>query len=83
MIKANELRELTEKSIAEEIESRREKANKFCEELSKVLEERAKERFNFYQTEIPRNLKSYIFDVLKDNGYDVKFLNINTLAIYW
>lgn len=83
MIKANELKEIRERAIAEEIETRQERAEAFCEDLSKTLEERAKEKYNFYNTEVPKSIDAYVYSILKDNGYDVRFLNATTLAIYW
>lgn len=84
MITANKARELTEKAIMEEINTRRARAEEYCENIGKHIEaESQKRRHETTIEDIPNNIYSYVIGILKDNGYVVTQLNNRSLVVIW
>ena len=84
MIKAREARTMTEKAIELEISTRKQRAEEFCETVSKDIERVSEMRqSSLVIEEIPNGLYSYVISILKDNGYGVTQLNNRTLSICW
>lgn len=84
MIIASKARELTEKAIQEEISTRKTRAEEFCENLGKQIEEESGKRKRELTVEdIPNKLYSYVIGILKDNGYTVTQLNNHSLVVIW
>lgn len=84
MIIASKARELTEKAIAEEISTRRARAEEYCENISEQIEvESNKRRHELTVENIPTNIYSYVIGILKDNGYVVTQLNNHSLVVIW
>lgn len=84
MITANKARELTEKAVREYINTRREQALAYCEDISKQIEEQTQKRKTELSVQdIPNNIYSYVIGILKDNGYTVTQLNNHSLVVIW
>jgi hypothetical protein len=84
MIKATEARAMVEEAIEREITLRREKAQKFCEELSKAIEDTAQTRNTILENVmVDRNIRAYVIAELQNNGYTVTIKEADTLSIAW
>lgn len=84
MIKAYEARTMVEEAVKEEIARYTAKATQFCEELSKEIEEKAKAKVSGFVFSIPENIiKSYVIDILKDNGYQVELQADGRIQLMW
>lgn len=84
MIIASKARELTEKAIEEEINTRRARAEEYCENIGKQIEaESGKRKSELTVEDIPNNIYSYVIGILKDNGYAVTQLNNHSLVVIW
>ena len=84
MIKATEARAIVEEAIEREITMRREKAQTFCEELSKVIEDKAQTRSTLLENVmVDRNIRAYVIAELQNNGYTVMIKEMDTLTIVW
>ena len=84
MMKAKDARTLTEKAIETEINTRRQRAEEFCEGLTQAIDNACKERRSELTIkEIPTGLYSYVIGICKDNGYTVTQLNNKTIQIIW
>ena len=84
MITAMKARDL--KRLAEEakIEAKRTMAKEYCEELSKRIEERAKEGFSAIEVnDYPMEIKSYVVAELQSNGFGVQETMKDRLFIAW
>ena len=84
MITANKARDL--KRLAEEAktEAKRTMAKEYCEELSKRIEERAKEGFSAIEVnDYPIEIKSYVIAELQSYGFEVQGTMKDRLFIAW
>ena len=84
MIKARDARNLTNKAIEEDIATRRQRAEEFCEALTPQVEEVCASMMSELRvSDIPKGLYSYVLAILKDSGYFVSELDKSTLYITW
>ena len=84
MIIARNARELTDKAIQNEIESRKERAIEFCNtEITKQIELAASEKRSSVTITVAREIYSLTVGILKDNGYTVTMLNNTQMSIIW
>lgn len=83
MITAKQATELREKAIEAEIAEKRERANRFCEELGYTIERRAKEKYTSVKTEVNNDIRNYVARELADNGYRVEINTDNTISVMW
>lgn len=84
MIKAREARTLTNKAIEEDIATRRERAEQFCDALVPQIQEVCASMMSELRVaDIPKGLYSYVLGILKDSGYYVSELDKSTVYITW
>ena len=84
MLKANEARELVERAITKEIEERTARATKRCEEIGKIIEEKANEKYTAISVECESDIRAYVIQELKDNGYGATYNDTTkTIMINW
>lgn len=84
MITSKEARTMVEETIREEVARHTAKATQFCEELSKEIEEKAKAKVSGFVFSIPENIiKSYVIEILKDNGYQTEMQMDGRIQIMW
>ena len=84
MITVQKAREITEKAIQTEIESRMTRAKEFCETISKDIEtECLKGKHDLIIGSIDRKIYSYVIDILKSVGFKVVMLDNITIQIIW
>jgi hypothetical protein len=83
MITAMQANELREKAIELEIAEKRERTDKFCEELGFVIERRAKEKYSMVTTEVANDIRNYAVHALAENGYKVTINTDNTITVMW
>lgn len=84
MLKANEARELVERAINKEIEERRTRAIEKCEEIGKIIEEKANERYTNATVDCESDIRAYVIQELKDNGYGATYNDTTkTIVINW
>lgn len=84
MMTANEARVITEKAIDNEIATRKQRAEEFCEEAAKEISKRCEMRKSEMTVEdIPNGLYNYVIAIFKDYGYTVTQLNNSTIQIMW
>lgn len=84
MLKAIEARELVERAIYKEIEERRERAQQYCEEIEKIIERKANERYTNATVDCESDIRAYVIQELKDNGYGATYNDITkTIVINW
>jgi len=83
MLTSVQAREIINQSVEREIEEKREKAKQYCEnELTAIIEERARNKFSNVTLKINEN-KMYITTYLRANGYSIKYNVDNTITILW
>ena len=83
MITAKQANELREQAIENEIEERRERASKYCEELSSLIEQKAKEKHILITIEVENNIRNYVIHELTSNGYKANINWNNTITVMW
>jgi hypothetical protein len=84
MMTANEARMMTDKAIENEIATRKQRAEEFCEEAAKEIAKRCEMRKREMTVEdIPNGLYNYVIGIFKDYGYTVTQLNNLTIQISW
>ena len=83
MIKATDARQIVNNAIEREIEEKRTKAHKFCEELSTVITDRARKKFTMITIEVEQDIRNYVGKELTDNGYRVEHNINNSIDIMW
>ena len=84
MMKANKAREMTDKAIELEVNTRRQRAEEFCESLTDIITKACEaRRSEITVQDIPKGLYSYVIGICKDNGYAVTQLNNSTLQLIW
>jgi uncharacterized protein YaaQ len=83
MITAKEAKELKVKAEEAKIEANRAMAKEYCEELSKRIEERAKDGFSAIEVNsYPVEIRSYIVAELQSYGFEVQ-IGKDRLFIAW
>lgn len=84
MITANKARDLKAKAEEAKIEAKRTMAKEYCEELSKRIEERAKDGFSSIEVnDYPVEIRSYIVAELQSNGFEIGHAMKDKLFIAW
>lgn len=81
MLKAIEARELVERAINKEIEERRTRAIEKCEEIGKIIEEKANERYTNATVECESDIRAYVIQELKDNGYGATYNDTTKIIV--
>lgn len=84
MLKANEAREVVERTTQEKTARLTERANKKCEALSEEILKRAKMCSTELVTSVDSDIRPYVVAELQNNGYSVRFHPVdNTVTIQW
>lgn len=83
MIKATDARQIVNNAVEREVEEKRTRAHKFCEELSTVITDRASKKLTRVAIEVEQDIKNYVGKELTDNGYKVEYNTNNTINIMW
>lgn len=83
MITAKRANELVEEAKEREIQVKRERAIKFCEELGYTIERRAKEKCTSVKIDVDKDIRNYVSRELIDNGYKVEIHTDNTITVQW
>ena len=84
MMNASKAREMTDTAIANEIATRKDRAEVFCNGLQEEIEETCNSRKSSLTVQnVPEGLYSYIIDICKDNGYKVTQLNKQSIVLNW
>ena len=84
MITADQARRMTDKAIENEIATRKQRAEEFCETLTEEISKNCEMRKNKMIIEnISNELYSYVIGIFQDNGYGVTKLNNTTIQIIW
>ena len=84
MITAKEAKGFKELAELAKIEAKRTIATEYCEELSKRIEERAKDGYSAIEVnDYPIEAKSYVIAELQNNGFQVQATMKDRLFIAW
>lgn len=84
MMNAKEAKEMMEKAIENERVRLKENAIQFCEELSKEIETCANKKYCNIIATVPNSVKrTYVIEILKENGYSVRVGSDGKLDIMW
>ena len=83
MMTAKQAQELVEIARKAEIKAKIEKAERTCEELDGVIKIRASNRYTTLTTEIEAEIRSYVIQILHDNGYKTAINFDNTITVEW
>lgn len=83
MIKATDARQIINNVVEREIEEKRARAHKFCEELSTVITDRASKKLSMVTINVEQDIRNYVGKELTDNGYRVEYNTNNTINIMW
>ena len=82
MMRASEARDLTNTAIVLEVEVRRKKAEKFCEELTDIISNACKSRLNDVTVTTPKEIIKNVVEICKDNGYTVTVTDVD-IRLTW
>ena len=83
MITANVAKEMTQKAIQYEIETRKQRAEEICNGLDDKITKTCVEGKSEITIEVPRELFSYVVNICKDAGYTTTLLNHTTFQLIW
>lgn len=83
MITAKEAKIMREEAVEAEIREREARALKFCDEISLVIVNRAKQKLSHLTSDIEQEISAYVIKELQNNGYKVTKGTDNTITIHW
>ena len=84
MLNAKEAWKLTEDAIIKQIETRKDRAQEFCNELDEEIKKTCDNgECSITVMDIPEDLNSEVIGICKDNGYSVTPLNSKTFVLIW
>ena len=84
MMVAKDAREMVTKAIEAEVVERENKAKDFCNNLDERIMARAKEKYTHLKVEVEIEIKSYVIQILRNNGYVVESKSCdNTITLMW
>lgn len=84
MLNAKEARKITEEAITLAISERKHQAKEFCERISENIKKACNEkRDDMFIENIPAEIYSYVWGILRDNGYETIQLSNHTIQISW
>ena len=83
MMNAKEARELTNKRTEEVLQMERERAEKFCEDLSAEIKEATQGCKTSLQVKLPEELATTIRHIITDAGYDIREISKYIIVLYW
>ena len=82
-MKAKEARELTNKRTDEVLQMEREKAERFCEELSAEIKDATQLCKTSLQAKLPEELATTIRHIIKDAGYGITEISKYIIVLHW
>ena len=83
MMTANVAKEMTERAVQHEIETRRQRAEEICNGLDDSITHACLERKSEITVEVPREVFSYVVNICKEAGYTTTLLNNTTFQLIW
>lgn len=83
MMAVNVAKEMTQKAIQYEIETKKQKAEAICNGLDDKITKACIEGKNEIIVEAPKDLFSYVVNTCKDAGYTTTLLTHTTFKLIW
>ena len=84
MLNAKEAWKLTEDAIIKQIETRKNRAQAFCNGLDEEIKKACDNgECSITVLNIPEGLNNEVISICKDNGYSVTPLNSKTFVLVW
>lgn len=84
MVKAKEAQAIVQAAIEVETKIEWEKAEKFCERLSNEIVNHSQHKVTSFLCRIPVSVRrSYVVEILRDNGYTITINSDSSLQISW